>query len=74
MLVQPSVARLLCLLKHANIITFARITHPVAGKSAKKRAKRSSDIRLLALDMDGTLLDSNSKVLPSSVEAIKVTA
>lgn len=34
--------------------------------------KWSSDIRLLALDMDGTLLDSNSKVLPSSVKAIQV--
>lgn len=32
---------------------------------------RSSKIELLALDMDGTLLDSNSKILPSSVEAIK---
>ena len=38
-----------------------------------RRARWSSDIRLLALDMDGTLLDSNSKVLPSSVKAIKVT-
>lgn len=37
-----------------------------------KRARWSSDIRLLALDMDGTLLDSNSKVLPSSVKAIQV--
>ncbi|KAL3144565.1 hypothetical protein ABBQ32_004294 [Trebouxia sp. C0010 RCD-2024] len=36
-----------------------------------KRARWSSDIRLLALDMDGTLLDSNSKVLPSSVRAIQ---
>lgn len=33
--------------------------------------QRAHDIRLLALDMDGTLLDSQSKVLPSSVEAIK---
>ena len=29
---------------------------------------RSSDVRLVALDMDGTLLDSRSKILPSSVQ------
>ena len=30
--------------------------------------RRSSDVRLVALDMDGTLLDSRSKILPSSVQ------
>lgn len=31
----------------------------------------TSQVRLLALDMDGTLLNSKSEVLPSSVEAIR---
>eukprot|EP01025_Chloroclados_australasicus_P067994 TRINITY_DN9432_c0_g1_i5.p2 TRINITY_DN9432_c0_g1~~TRINITY_DN9432_c0_g1_i5.p2 ORF type:complete len:419 (-),score=51.63 TRINITY_DN9432_c0_g1_i5:1222-2325(-) len=31
----------------------------------------TNDIKLLALDMDGTLLNSSSKILPSSAEAIK---
>ena len=48
------------------------VVHNVAGFSGRRQAKWSSDIRLLALDMDGTLLDTNSKVLPSSVKAIKV--
>ncbi|KAL0018066.1 hypothetical protein WJX77_011460 [Trebouxia sp. C0004] len=39
--------------------------------SGRRHAEWSSDIRLLALDMDGTLLDTNSKVLPSSIKAIK---
>ena len=44
-----------------------------SGAVAGQKRKRShSDIRLLALDMDGTLLSSESKVLPSSVKAIKV--
>lgn len=34
-------------------------------------SKYKSDIKLLALDMDGTLLNSQSKLLPSSVTAIK---
>jgi Cof subfamily protein (haloacid dehalogenase superfamily) len=34
--------------------------------------KPRRDLKLLALDMDGTLLDSNSKILDSSVEAIKL--
>ncbi|KAK9806969.1 hypothetical protein WJX72_008996 [[Myrmecia] bisecta] len=45
-----------------------------AGTKASRRPlsrQRTSDIRLLALDMDGTLLDSRSKVLPSSVKALK---
>ncbi len=46
--------------------------HEAAGTSARGGGNWSSDIRLLALDMDGTLLDSNSKVLPSSIKAIKV--
>ena len=44
---------------------------PSAGTSSR-HASWTSDIRLLALDMDGTLLDSNSKVLPSSIKAVKV--
>ena len=36
------------------------------------RARRSSEIKLLCLDMDGTLLDSKSQVLPSSVEALRM--
>jgi hypothetical protein len=45
------------------------------AKGSRKRRRRgppSSDIRLLACDMDGTLLDSSSRVLPSTVEALKV--
>ena len=38
---------------------------PVAPKTAR-------DIRLLFLDMDGTLLDSTSNVLESSIEALKL--
>jgi hypothetical protein len=47
---------------------------PLAGDSRKRRrrAAPSSDIQLLACDMDGTLLDSRSRVLPSTVEALKV--
>lgn len=33
--------------------------------------KRNREIRLVALDMDGTLLDSNSRVLPSSAAALR---
>ena len=40
--------------------------------TGRKRKRSHSDIKLLALDLDGTLLSSESKVLPSSVEAIKV--
>ena len=43
---------------------------PVAASAATRRSS-SSDVKLLALDMDGTLLDSQSKVLPSSVKALK---
>ncbi|KAI8470741.1 MAG: HAD-like protein [Monoraphidium minutum] len=32
---------------------------------------RSSGVRLVAIDMDGTLLDSRSKILPSSAAAIR---
>ena len=48
------------------------VMHNVEGSSGRRQAEWSSDIRLLALDMDGTLLDTNSKVLPSSIKAIKV--
>ena len=40
--------------------------------TGQKRKRSHSDIKLLALDMDGTLLSSESKVLPSSVKAIKL--
>jgi hypothetical protein len=39
----------------------------------RRRTAPSSDIRLLACDMDGTLLDSRSRMLPSTVEALKVS-
>ncbi|GAX75731.1 hypothetical protein CEUSTIGMA_g3174.t1 [Chlamydomonas eustigma] len=42
-----------------------------SSASASPRKMRSSEIRLVALDMDGTLLDSNSRILLSSVKAIK---
>ena len=42
--------------------------------TGQKRKRSHSDIKLLALDMDGTLLSSESKVLSSSVKAIKVWA
>lgn len=41
-----------------------------AGGAATLR-RRPPSVKLLALDMDGTLLDSRSKVLPSSAEALK---
>ena len=44
----------------------------LCAETSSRHARWTSDIRLLALDMDGTLLDSNSKVLPSSIKAIKV--
>ena len=51
---------------------------PVAGASAAPEGRRGGrgprslpEVQLLALDMDGTLLDRNSKVLPSSVAAIR---
>lgn len=36
----------------------------------RQKAGGRANIKLLALDMDGTLLDSQSQVLPSSVEAL----
>lgn len=58
---------------HYSISCILACTIVVAvGPSSRRRYKGTSDIRLLALDMDGTLLDSNSKVLPSSVKAIQV--
>lgn len=47
------------------------VTAGASSSSSSTRRRAMSDIRLLALDMDGTLLDSNSKILPSSVEALK---
>jgi hydroxymethylpyrimidine pyrophosphatase-like HAD family hydrolase len=49
---------------------------PNAGDLATSNQTRNpyaptSQVRLLALDMDGTLLNSKSEVLPSSVEAIR---
>ena len=44
------------------------------NKKRRRRQAPSSDIRLLACDMDGTLLDSRSRMLPSTVEALKVSA
>jgi hypothetical protein len=43
---------------------------PVASYAEPSRRQlRSSDIRLVALDMDGTLLDSKSRILKSSVKS-----
>ena len=42
-----------------------------AAQKPARSGKRASEIKLLALDMDGTLLDSRSQVLASSVEALK---
>lgn len=44
---------------------------PKSSHFTNKRKSSKGDIRLLALDMDGTLLDSRSQVLPSSVDAIR---
>lgn len=44
---------------------------PAQPSPSRRRRQGTSEIRLLALDMDGTLLDSSSQVLPSSVEAIR---
>jgi rRNA maturation RNase YbeY len=41
------------------------------GIGLKTGGFRSSGVRLVALDMDGTLLDSKSRILPSSVKAIR---
>lgn len=49
--------------------SFEADTLPSAQSGGGRRNKPA--VQLLALDMDGTLLDSSSKVLPSSVEAIK---
>ena len=46
---------------------FPAITEAVKPIFKRRREQR---VKLLALDMDGTLLDSRSKVLPSSVEAL----
>ncbi|KAG1675313.1 hypothetical protein FOA52_015987 [Chlamydomonas sp. UWO 241] len=42
-----------------------------AEKLPQRRPPRTSDVRLVALDMDGTLLDARSKIRPSSVAAIR---
>ncbi len=39
-------------------------------EAPRRKRKRDRRVKLLALDMDGTLLDSQSKVLPSSVDAL----
>jgi len=48
-----------------------RQTEAAAGPRASRVRRR--DIRLVALDMDGTLLDSRSRVLPSSAAALRAT-
>lgn len=48
---------------------------PSAGTLLRDRQRDSehaSEIKLLAIDMDGTLLDSKGQCLPSSVKAIEV--
>lgn len=40
----------------------------------RSRSSNCDNIKLLCLDMDGTLLNSQSELLPSSVEALKMVA
>ena len=49
------------------------MTPPETDAAAGPRPSRSKrrDIRLVALDMDGTLLDNRSRVLPSSAAALR---
>ena len=42
-----------------------------AESASLRRGPRPGDIKLVAIDMDGTLLDSSSHVLPSSVDALR---
>lgn len=46
-------------------------TYSAAAEGDRWRFRGLPEIQILALDMDGTLLDSRSRVLPSSVAAIK---
>jgi len=57
-------------------LPLCRFTSPHArlravAASASPRRRRRPEVRILALDMDGTLLDSRSRVLPSSVRALR---
>lgn len=47
------------------------VTSSSSSSSTARHKTRSSEVRLVAIDMDGTLLDSTSKMLPSSVAAIR---
>lgn len=42
-----------------------------AQRGRRRRRRPRAGVRLVALDMDGTLLDSASRVLPSSVAAMR---
>ncbi|KAG2488445.1 hypothetical protein HYH03_012952 [Edaphochlamys debaryana] len=42
--------------------------------TSARRARRTSDIQIVALDLDGTLLNSRSRMLPCSVAAIRAAA
>ncbi|KAK9794386.1 hypothetical protein WJX73_003896 [Symbiochloris irregularis] len=48
-----------------------RFTKHAQARGSVQSAPEPGGIKLICLDMDGTLLDSNSKVLPSSIEAIR---
>lgn len=50
----------------------ANVFLPAAVKPVIKKRRSTSEVRLITIDMDGTLLDSNSQCLPSSVQAIRL--
>eukprot|EP00798_Chlamydomonas_sp_ICE-L_P008089 gene8089-1332_t len=51
--------------------TSSNYSTDVFASSEVVRRFRSSDVRMVALDMDGTLLNSSSKMMPCSVKAIQ---
>ncbi|GFR40335.1 hypothetical protein Agub_g877, partial [Astrephomene gubernaculifera] len=49
-------------------------TVTAAGGGSRRSRRRTRDVRIVALDFDGTLLDRRSRILPSSVAAIRAAA
>ncbi|KAG2429570.1 hypothetical protein HXX76_010805 [Chlamydomonas incerta] len=45
-----------------------------SSSSSSGKRRRTRDIAIVALDLDGTLLNSRSRILPSSVSAIRAAA
>ena len=56
---------------HRTALILILVGKETVPQSKKAVFASAAPIKLVAIDMDGTLLDSNSRVLPSSVEAIK---